>query len=150
MKQLLRGVRKIKRLMMINKEQLMQMAQKARKNAYAPYSNYLVGAALLGADDNIYLGCNIENSSYGLTCCAERVAVYAAITANVKKFQALALAGDGKIVPCGACLQVLMEFSPEMQIYIPDGKNGIKTFFLGDFLPMVFDFNPVKGAANER
>lgn len=93
-------------------DQLVQAAWQAREAAYAPYSNFAVGAALLAVDGRIFLGCNVENISYGLTNCAERVAVGAAIAAGAREFVAVAVVADTgvPISPCGACRQVLAEF----------------------------------------
>ncbi len=106
-------------------ETLVSSAQKARERAYAPYSNYHVGAALLGEDGEIYSGCNVENSSYGATICAERVAVFAAVAKGCRNFEALALATGGKepAPPCGMCLQVLAEFAPSLPVLLscPEG-----------------------------
>ena len=94
------------------KERLVQEAVKARNNAYAPYSKFRVGAAVLGEDGNIYTGCNIENASYGMTVCAERVAIFKMVSNGCYKFKALAVAGGGKqdSAPCLACRQVMTEF----------------------------------------
>jgi cytidine deaminase len=96
----------------MNWDALVESAWQARKMAYAPYSNFAVGAALLAADGRVFLGCNVENISFGLTNCAERVAIGAAIAAGVRQFQAVAVVADTSvpISPCGACRQVLAEF----------------------------------------
>lgn len=98
---------------LINK--LCNLAIEATKNSYVPYSNFRVGAALLCKDGSIYTGCNIENSSYGMTCCAERTAIFKAVSEGVKDFEAIAIAAvkDNKAedpTPCGACRQVMSEF----------------------------------------
>ncbi len=94
-------------------EILVKAAWDARENAYSPYSNFQVGAALLAEDGRIFSGCNVENISYGLTNCAERVAIGAAVAAGVRKFLAVAVVADTAvpISPCGACRQVLAEFA---------------------------------------
>jgi cytidine deaminase len=96
----------------MNWDALVKSAWQAREMAYAPYSNFAVGAALLAADDRVFLGCNVENISYGLTNCAERVAMGAAVAAGVREFKAVAVVADTgvPISPCGACRQVLAEF----------------------------------------
>lgn len=100
---------------------LLAAAEKAARKAHAPYSKYKVGAALLCADGEMFAGCNVENASYGLTMCAERTAVYAAITAGRRDFVAMAVVADGDSMPypCGACRQVLAEFCrEEFSVYI--------------------------------
>ena len=123
---------------------LLQFANEARKNSYAPYSNFRVGAALLGDDGKVYLGTNVENASYGATCCAERTALFAAISQGVRGFRALALVGgkgdesDDGIFPCGICRQALAEFCPpDMPIVIKYG-NAYKVYALSDLLPQAF------------
>jgi cytidine deaminase len=126
----------------VSPEQLMEAAQKARSASYSPYSKFKVGAALLIADGRIITGANIENGSYGLTVCAERVAVFNAVSTGVNKgFSALAVAaGRRTAVPCGACLQVLSEFARDMKVYYA-GKNGrIISTSLSRLLPEKFSF----------
>jgi len=120
---------------------LIEMALKAREKAYAPYSNFPVGAALLTTKGNIYTGCNVENISYGLTICAERVAVTNAISAGEDEFVSIAIAGslDEATYPCGACLQFLAEFNAKLNIYIYAGNNVIKRN-LQELLPSAFKF----------
>lgn len=104
-------------------EDLVSAARQARERAYAPYSHFSVGAAVEGDDGRIYTGCNVENSSYGLTSCAERNAVFAAVAAGCRKIQSVAVAADEDYtLPCGACRQVLAEFSAEYIILT--AKNG--------------------------
>ena len=93
---------------------LVRKAVEARDSAYAPYSRFRVGAAVLGEDGRIFTGGNVENASYGLTVCAERVAVFKAVSEGTRNFTAIAVAaeGEGPVSPCGACRQVLAEFSP--------------------------------------
>lgn len=112
----------------LTSRQLDSLAQKAWETwlfAYAPYSQFRVGAALLAADGRVFTGANVENPSYGLSMCAERVAVGAAAAAGVRSFVAIAVAGDSPagLLPCGACLQVLAEFSPDLRVLRcrPDG-----------------------------
>ena len=102
------------------RQQLLAAAIDAREQAYAPYSKFLVGAALLTEDGQIISGCNVENASYGLTICAERNAVFAAVAQGHRQFQAIALATTGGATPCGACRQVLAEFCDDLPILIVD------------------------------
>jgi len=123
--------------------ELLHEAVNALNRAYAPYSKYRVGAALLTSDGCIFHGCNIENASYGLTVCAERVAVYSAIAAGHKKFKALAIVASGKKTPspCGACRQVLAEFcKPDFPIYFASAKNlrAVKRLTISKLLPEMF------------
>ena len=113
---------------MINKEELIKRAWQARENAYAPYSRFMVGAAVLGINDKIYTGCNIENASYGMTVCGERVAIFNMVADGCKKFKALAVVGgsneDGG--PCLACRQVMTEFMENLEVPVMDvGPDGI-------------------------
>ncbi|MEM9187379.1 MAG: cytidine deaminase [Planctomycetota bacterium] len=96
----------------------------ARSNAYAPYSKFRVGAALLADDGRVYRGVNVENSSYGLTICAERVAIGAAIADGAAAFRAVAIASDGGHAPCGACRQVLFEFGGGLEVILIDAACG--------------------------
>ena len=102
------------------RQQLLTAAMGARQQAYAPYSKFLVGAALLTEDGQIISGCNVENASYGLTICAERNAVFAAVARGHRQFQAIALATTGGATPCGACRQVLAVFCDDLPILIVD------------------------------
>ena len=123
---------------------LVDAAIKARLNAYAPYSNYCVGAALLMADGRIVTGCNVENASYGLSMCAERSAVFAAAGAGIRTVHACVVVTADGGTPCGACRQVLSEFHDDahpMQIIAvtPDGTTVMNTL-LRDLLPNGFGF----------
>ena len=107
--------------------ELIKEAGKARENAYAPYSGFKVGAAILGQDGVIFTGCNVENASYGLSVCAERAAVCKAVCAGTASFEAIAVVTptDDPASPCGACRQVLAEFSPEMKVVLANrGENA--------------------------
>ena len=123
---------------------LVQAAMEIRQRAYARYSKFLVGAALLTGDGHIFAGCNVENGSYGLTICAERAAVFAAVAAGQQKFDRLAVATAGGATPCGACRQVLAEFAPELPILLVDvdRKGAIVEVNLRDLLPGAFILTP--------
>ncbi len=120
---------------------LMAEAVKARKRAYAPYSRFAVGAALLAKDGSVHLGCNVENASYGLTICAERNAVWKAVSEGVTEFTAIAVtARDGRgAPPCGSCRQVLHEFAPNMSVYWRDARGRILKRKLTELLPNAFN-----------
>ncbi len=120
---------------------LLSKARAARRNAYAPYSRFRVGAALLTASGKVFTGCNVENASYGLTICAERTAVFAAVASGEKQFEAIAISAQaaGAVRPCGACLQVLAEFAPRLRVIIANGSK-IEEFSLSDLLPQRFRF----------
>ncbi len=124
---------------------LLEAAVEARQNAHSKYSKFSVGSALLTEDDSIFLGCNVENASYGLTICAERVALTSAVTAGHKSFQAIAIVADKLAAPCGACRQVLAEFcGDDFPVYIASAKDSasFETHFMGKLLPERFHFNP--------
>lgn len=106
---------------------LSQAALAVRPRAYAPYSKFHVGAALLTADGEIFAGCNVENASYGLTICAERVAIGTAVAAGHKQIVAIAVATSGGHSPCGACRQVLSEFGPAMEVILIDADDPTRT-----------------------
>ena len=119
---------------------LLDQARAARVNAYAPYSNFSVGAALLAQDGRVFTGVNVENVSYGLGNCAERVAVGRAVSEGAREFTAIAVVGpedDVSCSPCGACRQVMHEFSPEMVLVTPDGA-GFRAVRVVDLLPGAF------------
>jgi len=119
-------------------EELIDLAKQVRKKAYAPYSHYKVGAALLGKSGKIYTGCNVENASYGHTVCAERTAVVKAVSEGEREFEAVAVVTKNGGSPCGACRQVLSEFSPELIIYIADKNGEYRTTTLKQLLPDSF------------
>ena len=120
---------------------LSKQAWAVREQAYAPYSKFAVGAALLSESGEIYLGCNVENISFGLTICAERNAVTAAIQAGRRKFSGIAIVADTEtpVVPCGACRQFLAEFNPALPIYAA-GRGGVsQCWLLSQLLPSPFE-----------
>lgn len=120
-------------------KELMKIARKARQNAYAPYSHFAVGAALLAESGKVYTGCNIENTSYGLTCCAERNAIFAAVGAGERRFKMLAVAADSPepVAPCGACRQVIAEFGIPL-VVMGNLKEATKTMTAEELLPYGF------------
>lgn len=125
------------------REKLAKLALAVRENAYAPYSDFKVGAAVLCENGEIYTGANIENISYGLTNCAERSAVFAAISAGVCKIIAVAIAGGKEktdfCMPCGACRQVLSEFADkDCRVYLVKNEKEIRECTLGELLPYAF------------
>jgi cytidine deaminase len=122
----------------MNRDELVALAIKARRLAYTPYSHYKVGAALLGKSGKVYLGCNVENASYSLTCCAERTAVFKAVSEGETEFEAIAVVTKNGGSPCGACRQVLSEFAPELVVYIADKDNHIKMTSIKKLLPAAF------------
>lgn len=107
------------------KKSLIAAAIQASEHAYAPYSQYRVGAALLTSTGKIFLGCNVENASYGATICAERTAVAKAVSEGERDFEAIAVATQNGGSPCGICRQFMFEFSPEMQVIIADFSGKI-------------------------
>lgn len=125
-------------------ERLIAEAALALEEAYAPYSSYKVGAALLCEDGSVFRGCNVENASYGLSCCAERVALFKAISEGKRRFTAIAVVAEpGKTVPipCGACRQVLAEFSPELKVIVKGPGEDLLDFTLRELLPFGFPGN---------
>ena len=117
-------------------KELMKIARKARQNAYAPYSRFAVGAALLTESGRVYTGCNIENASYGLTCCAERNAIFAAVGAGERRFKMLADSPE-PVAPCGACRQVIAEFGIPL-VVMGNLKAETKTMTAEELLPYGF------------
>jgi cytidine deaminase len=107
----------------MQRDELIRSALDAQRLAYCPYSNFPVGAALRGVSGKIYQGVNVENASFGLTNCAERVAIGAAVAAGEKEFTGIAIASRGGVAPCGACRQVLAEFAPDLPIVMVNSLN---------------------------
>ena len=131
---------------------LYSKAKEARTNAYAPYSKFNVGAAVLTSDGEIFTGANVENASYGLTICAERAAIFSAVNSGASRIDALLLVADtepGKIVPCGACLQVMSEFMDDVaQVICCTLDSGREYLELRDLLPRAFRMD--KEAEDDR
>ena len=124
----------------MNDKELIQKAKEARKKAYAPYSNFKVGCALLTSSGKIFNGVNVESASYGLTICAERLAVFKAVSEGEKSFEKLVIVTDTKEPKylCGACLQVLSEFCQDLKIICATLKGKTKTYSLNELLPKAF------------
>lgn len=127
---------------------LIAAAARARESAVAPYSNFRVGAALLTRDGRVVTGANVESASYGLTCCAERVALFNALTGGKKRIAAVAVVArvDGGPMPCGACRQLLAEYASDAAIFVADSRQlkRVKEFSVRELLPGAFlDFRPV-------
>ena len=121
--------------------QLIQAALFAREQAHAPYSKFQVGAALKTFDGTIISGSNVESASYGLSCCAERVAIFKALSENQHNFSALAIASPGGAAPCGACRQIIAEFAPEATLLLVDSdspKTTAKETDINTLLPDAF------------
>ena len=123
--------------------ELINMAFSALKQAYSPYSGFTVGAALECEDGSVFLGCNIENAAYGDTICAERVAVFKAVSEGRRHFRRIAIAANssGYCMPCGSCRQVLAEFSPEMEVLSAREDGRYVSYRLSELLPKRFDGN---------
>ena len=113
----------------------------AREHAHAPYSKFCVGAALEDNAGRIHTGCNVENATYGLTLCAERVAVFKALSEGVRKFQRIAIAADTDTLtpPCGACRQILWEFCGDIELILVNPRGASETLQLKDLFPRAFD-----------
>ncbi len=119
-------------------DELVGLAADARSRAYVPYSQFAVGAALRTKSGKTYTGCNVENASYGLTVCAERVAIWKAVSAGETDFEALALVTSNGGSPCGACRQVMAEFAPQMPVVIADVDGGRQVMTVTELLPLAF------------
>jgi len=125
-----------------SKQALVRAAARARQRALAPYSKFKVGAALLTKSGEIITGANVESASYGLTCCAERIALFHALTAGKRNFMAVAVvarAPDGPM-PCGACRQLLAEYAPNAKVWVADSRalRAIREFSVRELLPAAF------------
>lgn len=130
----------------VSRSKLVRAAAAARRGAVAPYSNFKVGAALLTKSGRIVTGANVESASYGLTCCAERVALFSALTSGQRRFAAIAVVtrADGGATPCGACRQLLAEYAPDAKVFIADSRrlNVVREFAVRELLPEAFAFRP--------
>lgn len=120
---------------------IIKESKEAKNFSYSPYSNFRVGAALLTSGNRIVTGANVENASYGLSMCAERVALFKAVSSGESRFKALAVSSDKKgVIPCGACLQALLEFSEGLAVFYQDKAGKYKALSLKELLPKGFVF----------
>jgi len=126
---------------MSQRDALIAAATQARENAHAPFSNFRVGAALRAKSGRIYTGCNVENASYGLTCCAERVAIFKAISEGERGFDAIAVVTDTDSLtpPCGACRQIIWEFCGDVPVILANTKGDVEEESSAKLLPRAFD-----------
>ena len=124
----------------VGSQRLLNVAHEARRDAYSKYSGFQVGAALLAHDGTVITGCNVENASFGLTVCAERIAIFNAIAAGETNLRRLLAVADtaGPVYPCGACRQVMSEFSQDMEILSANGAGGYVSYRLDQLLPHTF------------
>jgi cytidine deaminase len=122
----------------IDCQELVRQAAAAREQAYAPYSEYAVGAALLTESGHVYVGCNVENAVYPLVMCAERVAVFKAICGGERRFEAIAVVTSNGGAPCGACRQVLREFGEDTLVLIADTNGCVRETTVAELLPDSF------------
>src|SRR5258705_12256512 len=126
----------------VTRSELVRVATKARQRAVAPYSKFKVGAALLTKSGQIITGANVESASFGLTCCAERVALFTALTGGKKTFVAIAIVAraPGGPMPCGACRQLLAEYAPNAKVWVADSRaiQAIREFSVEELFPMEF------------
>jgi cytidine deaminase len=136
----------------MNYPALAALARAAMKHSYSPYSHFRVGAALLTRKGKIYTGCNIENSSYGLTVCAERTALFKAVSEGEKQFIAIAIASDEDAFtpPCGACRQVIMDLAGEIDIVLAKKDGSVKILRTGDLLPLPFGIDNLKHVQRKK
>ena len=116
-------------------DELIVSATAARERAYAPYSQFKVGAALLGKSGRLYTGCNVENAAYGPSMCAERTAIFKAVSEGEREFETIAIVTENGVSPCGTCRQVMIEFAPDMTIVIADTQGNIRLTTARDLLP---------------
>lgn len=127
-------------------KELVALAKEAMEHAYVPYSHFKVGAALLAKDGRVFKGCNVENASYGATNCAERTAIFKAVSEGCREFEAIAIvASSGDLVPpCGICRQVLAEFMPEGKVVLDSEEKGMVTYLVRELLPYGFGSKDIK------
>lgn len=134
-----------------DKRKLIGLAKEAMKNAYAPYSHFKVGAAVLCADGSLYKGCNVENASYGAAVCAERNALFAAVADGKKDFKALAVvcSGEDFAFPCGICRQVISELAPRAEIILENLQGEVREYAVNELLPEAFALHNREEFTNE-
>lgn len=135
---------------MISDDELIAQAKDARRWAHAPYSNFNVGAALLSSDSRVFTGCNVENSTYGLSMCAERVAIFKAISEGASEIAKIAVVTDHEHIapPCGCCRQMIWEFSVDNTAVILANLSGdVRTYRIRDLLPEAFDARYLEGVS---
>lgn len=130
----------------MNNKELIAKAKQAMTYAYAPYSHFQVGAALLAKDGRVFTGCNVENATYGATICAERTAVTKAVSEGVQDFEKIAIVASSEdyAAPCGICRQILFEFMPEGEVVLWSEDAGEKVFSVSDLLPFGFRGEDIK------
>lgn len=134
--------------MNIEPDKLISAARAARENAFAPFSGFRVGAALLSKDGEIFTGCNVESATYGLTMCAERVAIFKAVSEGVSEFESIAVVtgADRLTPPCGACRQVIWEMCGNVKVFLANLEGLRETFEMKDLLPEAFDRSYLSGS----
>lgn len=127
--------------MKISDKKLIEAAKQARENAFAPFSNFKVGASLLTETGEIFTGCNIENATYGLTICAERTAIFKAISEGKRRFKKICIVADTENLtpPCGACRQIIWEFCGDAEVILSNLQGKIETFRTSELFPKAFD-----------
>lgn len=130
----------LRRLIKMTDAELIELSEEAMKYAYSPYSRFEVGAAILCESGKVYSGCNVENATFGATNCAERTAVFKAVSEGSADFEAIAItsSGGGLTFPCGICRQVLAEFSPQIRVVLKSEDGEISSFTLSELLPHGF------------
>lgn len=135
----------------MTREELIRKALEVRENAYVPYSHFKVGAALLAASGKVYTGCNVESASYGGTNCAERTALFKAVSEGEKEYKAIAVVGDPATYtfPCGICRQVLVEFGTDLEVIVARTENDYQVFTLDQLLPHSFTPKDLEAADNK-
>jgi cytidine deaminase len=135
---------------MIGNDELIAQAMGARRWAHAPYSNFSVGAALLSSDGRVFTGCNVENSTYGLSMCAERVAIFKAISDGAHEIERIAVVTDHQHIapPCGCCRQMIWEFaSDKTEVILANLSGDVRTYHIKDLLPEAFDARYLEGVS---